>query len=90
MVKHLNIRVYGKVQRVFYRVNAVEMANTFNIKGFARNEADGSVYIEAEGEEGDLKKFVNTCHVGSPGAIVERVVTEESEMRNYSNFLIAR
>jgi acylphosphatase len=90
MVKHLNIRVYGRVQGVFYRANAMEAANKTGVKGFARNEKDGSVYIEAEGEEIALKNFVDWCYDGPARASVERVVTEESDMKNYSNFVVQR
>jgi acylphosphatase len=90
MVKHLDIRVYGRVQGVFYRATAVEIAISLGIHGFARNENDGSVYIEAEGEESKLKKFVDWCNEGPPRASVERVTTEESEMKNYTKFAIER
>jgi acylphosphatase len=90
MAKHFNILVYGRVQGVFYRATAVETANTLNVKGFARNEKDGSVYIEAEGEEGALKKFIDWCYKGPVRASVERVVAEEADMKNYSNFVIRR
>jgi acylphosphatase len=90
MIKHLNIHVYGKVQGVFYRVTAMETANKFNLKGFARNEKDGSVYIEAEGDEAVLEKFVEWCNEGPPRASVERVITEESDLKNYSNFVVQR
>ncbi len=90
MVKHLNIRIYGRVQGVFYRATAVEIADSLGINGFARNENDGTVYIEAEGEEANLKKFVDWCYEGPPRASVERVTTEESEMKKYSNFVVQR
>lgn len=35
MAKHLNIHVYGRVQGVFYRASAMEIANKLDIKGFA-------------------------------------------------------
>jgi acylphosphatase len=90
MVKHLNIYVYGRVQGVFYRATAMETANTLGVKGFARNEEDGSVYIEAEGEDDILKKFIDWCYKGPVRASVERVLTEQSDMKNYSNFVVQR
>lgn len=90
MAKHLNIYVYGKVQGVFYRGKAMEVANTLNVKGFARNEKDGSVYIEAEGEEEALKKFIDWCYTGPARASVERVTTKNAHMENYPNFVIQR
>lgn len=90
MVKHLNIHVYGKVQGVFYRATAVETANIIGIKGFARNENDGSVYIEAEADEALLQQFIAWCQQGPARARVERVVTVESDMKNYTNFVIQK
>lgn len=90
MVKHLNIHIYGKVQGVFYRASAVEAAASMGVQGFARNEKDGSVYIEAEGEESILQQFVAWCHTGPAKARVERVTTEESDMKNYTNFVIQK
>lgn len=90
MIKHLNIHVYGRVQGVFYRAEAMENAIKLGIKGFARNEKDGSVYIEAEGDEDALKKFIDWCYEGPARASVERVATEESGMKNYINFVIQR
>ena len=75
---------------MYYRATAVEMATSLNIKGFARNEKDGSVYIEAEGEENDLEQFVRWCGIGPERAKVERVRTEESDLKNYSNFATQR
>lgn len=90
MAEHLNIHVYGRVQGVFYRASAMDIANTLGIKGFARNEKDGSVYIEAEGENDALKKFIDWCNQGPARASVERVTTEKADMKNYSNFAVQR
>jgi acylphosphatase len=90
MVKHFNIYVYGRVQGVFYRATAMEIATNLGIKGFARNERDESVYIEAEGEEERLIEFIDWCYIGPPRAKVEKVVKEEGAMKNYSSFVIYR
>jgi acylphosphatase len=90
MIKHLNIRVYGNVQGVFYRATAMETALFFDIKGFARNEKDETVYIEAEGEESKLDAFVAWCYIGPPRASVVRVETKEGSMKNFSKFEISR
>lgn len=77
MKKHYNIQIFGKVQGVFFRKNAQEKAEEFNIAGFVRNDSDGSVYIEAEGEKKDLQQFLQWCHHGSVGSSVEEVAFEE-------------
>ena len=86
MIKHLNIKIYGKVQGIFYRVTAKEQARKLNIFGFARNENGESVYIEAEGEEGNLDKFVAWCKVGPPLARVDNVEITQGQIKNFSDF----
>jgi acylphosphatase len=90
MKKHVKIRIYGKVQGVYYRATAVDKAHLFGVAGFTRNEPDGTVYIEAEGDEVDIKKFIAWCHIGSTRSVVERVIVEEGELRHYENFITVR
>jgi len=35
------------------------------IKGFVKNEIDGSVYVEAEGEYDQMKEFLKSCKRGT-------------------------
>jgi acylphosphatase len=72
MVRQLNIRVSGKVQGVFFRASTKEKADALGIHGFVRNERDGSVYIEAAGDERVLEQFVDWCRHGPPRAHVDR------------------
>lgn len=86
MIKHLNIKVYGLVQGIFFRASAKNLADKLKLFGFAQNENDGSVYIEVEGEEKNLEKFINWCHKGPPLAKVEKVEITESPLKNFSEF----
>ena len=86
MKQHLNIRVYGLVQGIFYRASAQKEAQRLNLNGFTKNEKDGSVYIEIEGEKEDLDKFIKWCNVGPSMAQVEKVVVTEDKLKNFSSF----
>ncbi len=89
MCKHLNIKVSGQVQGVFFRDSARQKAEELGIKGFTRNESDDSVYIEAEGEEKNLKKFLNWCRQGPAFAQVKKVESKfSSESKNFNEFMI--
>jgi acylphosphatase len=90
MIKHLNIHIYGRVQGVFYRASAMEAADKLGVKGFARNEKDGSVYIEAEGEDDDLREFISWCYKGPARASVDRIATDEANIKNFTKFTIER
>ena len=89
-MKHLQIRVYGKVQGVFYRATTKAVADQLGVKGIVMNEADGSVYIEAEGDDFILELFVEFCQKGSDRAEVEKVDTAEAELKNYRNFEVLK
>ena len=86
MKQHLNIKVYGLVQGVFFRATAQKEAQKLNLTGFAKNEEDGSVYIEAEGEKKNLDKFIKWCNIGPSMARAEKVVISEAELKNFSKF----
>jgi acylphosphatase len=85
-IKHINIRVTGLVQGVFYRATATLKASHLGIHGFVRNERDGSVYIEAEGPADKLAIFTMWCQQGPTGARVEKVETEEGVVRGFQRF----
>ncbi len=87
-MKHLNIWVKGKVQGVFFRKSAQEMAYSLQISGFVQNEKDGSVYIEAEGMDEDLDEFIEWCNEGPDKAEVTEVKVSKGAFRNFEDFEI--
>ncbi len=89
MSKAIKIRIFGRVQGVCFRENTKKKAEGLGLSGFVRNESDGSVYVEAEGEEVDLEKLTEWCHQGPKFAQVERVEEEYSDkLLNYKDFCI--
>ncbi len=89
-MKHININVTGKVQGVFFRASTKAVADQMGVKGLVKNEKDGSVYIEAEGEETILSMFLEWCNEGPEKAVVENVTTEDGELKNYRNFEVVK
>ncbi len=85
-MKHVNLRIQGKVQGVGFRMAAKEQADDLGIKGFVRNDADGSVYMEAEGIEEAILEFVEWCHEGPPAAGVENVEVEGDAWVGFESF----
>lgn len=89
MKKLLKVKIFGWVQGVFFRVETKREADELELTGFARNEPDGSVYVEAEGEEKNLQKFLKWCQEGPEAARVEKMEPEFSdELKNYQEFEI--
>lgn len=89
-VKHVKLRIRGKVQGVFYRASAKQKADELGVKGFVKNEKDGSVYLEAEGEESTIYKFIKWCNIGPSGADVDAVEIVEGDSLNFKIFEIIR
>jgi acylphosphatase len=85
-MRHLTIRIYGKVQGVFYRQSAKREALRHGLAGVARNEPDGSVLIEVEGNEEALDRFLSWCRVGPSAARVERVESRPGAVAGLDGF----
>ena len=86
MIKHANITIRGRVQGVFFRDSVEKRAIDYALTGFVQNEPDGSVYIEIEGEEEKIDKFIDWCKEGPVGAIVEDVEYEFGPVKKFAHF----
>ena len=75
MMQCHKMNVQGKVQGVFFRKHTQLMAIKYGIKGWVKNETDGSVSIEAVGEEEAIKNFIAWCHKGPENANVSHVTS---------------
>lgn len=65
--------VTGRVQGVGFRFTTVDQARRLGVRGWVRNQADGSVEVEVEGERAGVEALVRFLHRGPPGAWVEDV-----------------
>jgi acylphosphatase len=90
MLKHVQIKVKGRVQGVNYRYATQKKALELGVRGFVRNEPDGSVYIEAEGEEGPVDQLAEWCKRGPSRADVSDVKVLASDLKGFRGFEIAR
>ncbi len=88
MKKGIEAKVKGKVQGVWFRKHTKEKADELGIKGFVRNEPDGSVYLEAEGDPYAMRIFREWLYVGSPKSIVEEVIVKEVPVKGFEDFKI--
>lgn len=89
-MKCFRIIITGNLMNAGIRFRAMEAAYKFGIKGLVRYQKDGSIYIEAEGEDEDLQHFVGWCKKGPIGAVIKYVDVVETEMKNFENFDIVK
>ena len=89
-IRHYNITIKGKVQRVGYRVWAQAIAQKLSLTGLVRNLHNGDVLIEVEGEEENINQLIDWCYVGSPKSKVTEVNAEEFPLKNMETFELKR
>ncbi len=89
-MKALDITVRGRVQGVFFRASTRDKAIELGIKGWCSNQADGSVFIHAEGNEDSLADFETWCRKGPMMASVIDLESVEVERVGFSAFEIRR
>lgn len=88
-MRTVQLRIKGKVQGVFYRATAKDVAEETGIKGWVKNTPEGDVEIVASGEDGQLEKFIAWCREGPPRARVTDVIVTEKDSIRFENFSIA-
>ena len=64
MFRRYKLCFYGMVQGVGFRYTAMHAANMFRLTGYVRNEYDGSVTCEVQGDEEAIDRFVATIQGG--------------------------
>jgi acylphosphatase len=72
------IRIYGRVQGVWFRGWTIREATALGLDGWVRNREDGSVEAVAVGPTDAVEMLISLCHTGSPASRVERVDVEET------------
>ncbi len=88
MKKSFILKIYGRVQNVGFRYHTKKTADSLHITGFVKNQPDGSVYIEAEGDEVSIDHFVLWCQNGPLWARVERIEQQPSPVQNFKGFIV--
>jgi len=83
MKKLIIIKVYGKVQGVFFRYSTRKRARKLGLTGIVKNMPDGSVFIEAEGPEEKLNELLEFAKKGPEQAIVDRIEFELNDPKNH-------
>lgn len=85
---HLIIK--GRVQGVFFRATAKDIAAETGVKGWVKNTEEGHVEIMASGSDEQLQHFIAWCRVGPQSAIVTNVVVTQMPEEKFSEFKIVR
>jgi acylphosphatase len=83
------IVITGRVQGVYFRASARDVAHAQRLSGWVYNRVDGGVEAMVEGEEGAVQAFIAWCHDGPPGAHVTDVqVTMDPYTGEFQGFRV--
>lgn len=86
----VHLLIKGKVQGVFYRASAKEIADELGLKGWIKNTNEGYVEVLITGDEEQLKVFIEWCWKGPRRAEVEDVIVTRKEEIGFGNFSVIR
>lgn len=75
MVSRVRVIYRGQVQGVGFRATCRSIAAAFPVTGFVRNEADGSVLLEAQGTDSEVDRFLMRV----AGDLVSRIENSSRE-----------
>lgn len=81
-----DVVVRGMVQGVSYRWTTQQEAERLRVRGWVRNEPDGSVRAHLEGEPEQVAELVAWMRHGPSGAQVESVDERQGELEGVSGF----
>lgn len=77
------IRVAGRVQGVGFRFRAQYAAKNYGVKGFVKNEYDGSVLMELQGTERQITDMLielqNSPYIRMDSIDAKRIPVKEDE-----------
>jgi acylphosphatase len=82
------VRVYGRVQGVFFRQWTVKKADSLSVSGWVHNACDGSVEAHLAGEEDAVTKLIEHMRQGPPQARVEDLTVEPVEPEPVEGFSV--
>jgi acylphosphatase len=80
--------VSGAVQGVGFRYSAVAEAERHGISGWVRNNPDGTVEAEIEGDPEAVERMLDWLRHGPPGSRVAQVVVEDVPVVGEPGFVI--
>lgn len=84
------VKIFGIVQGVGFRPFIHKLVNEYSLKGWVQNSTSG-VTIDIEGEEENLKKFIDDIPRKAPMlSVIENISVEYGDIKDYGDFRIVK
>jgi acylphosphatase len=89
-MRRFTVHYSGSVQGVGFRFTAVRAAERYAVTGYVKNLRDGRVELVAEGEEGEVRAFLEAVADAMGGYIGEARTSESAASGAFQSFEVAR
>jgi acylphosphatase len=74
------VRYFGRVQGVGFRASVRSIAQDFKLKGWVKNESDGSVHMIVTAEAAEIEAFLKAVRSSRLSGYIDREVQESSAL----------
>jgi acylphosphatase len=89
-MRSVHLLVQGKVQGVFFRATAKDVAESLQLTGWVKNTAGGEVELQACGDVEKVQRFIDWCKKGPRGAIVTGMEVMDTSDFSFNSFQVLR
>ncbi len=86
----VHLLITGKVQGVFFRSKAKEVARKYEITGWIKNTADNKVEAMIYGQTNKVNDFIEWCRTGPERAEVEDVIISHLPEIKFNEFEVLK
>ena len=85
-----DITFTGRVQGVFFRATAQDIAANYAVTGWVKNQSDGTVRCVVEGRPDELDRFLADLKQAKKSNIAETHVDSQPATGEFDSFFIKR
>jgi acylphosphatase len=89
MLKRAHAYYEGRVQGVGFRFTVVDASRPHDVSGFVRNLRDGRVELVAEGEEKEVRSFLEDVSAAMKGYIHNEDVSWHEHVGEFKDFSVS-
>lgn len=90
LMETVHLLISGKVQGVFFRAKAKEVADKYELTGWIKNTDDDKVEAMVYGQANKVSQFIDWCKTGPGKARVEKVIVSKLPEIKFDKFEIIR
>ena len=82
------LRLFGRVQGVFFRQWSIDQARALGVAGWVRNRSDGSLEAHLEGEEAAVEQMAERMRRGPERARVDDFMIDGATPEDLVEFVV--